>query len=103
MADRCLVSLLQLLAFVKPHQGLVEYDIFEEGDAESIKLIRFVYASTSGWADGKQVYGGIRDLVAAFAACKKKARIKEQGFVELLREGGDCVNLRMLLSLPLAT
>jgi hypothetical protein len=87
LADLWLIDSLAALVLNKLHRTLSVFDLEQEKHvADVVELTRFVYSE-----EGRGIDGGVRRMVCLFIAETLKIFGVDEGFLELLEEGGPFV------------
>ncbi|PQE15062.1 BTB POZ-like protein [Rutstroemia sp. NJR-2017a BVV2] len=94
LADYRLVDSLKTLALYKLHKTLCTFQLSASNAEDVVNLARYVYAEEGGSeGSGKEdgTIGELRALVCRYLAVHALVMVLDEGFMELLAEGGQFV------------
>jgi hypothetical protein len=94
LADYRLVDSLKALALYKLHKTLCTFQLTTSNVEDVVKLARYVYAEEGGnEGSGKEdgTVGELRALVCKYLAMHALFMVLDEGFMDLLAEGGQFV------------
>jgi hypothetical protein len=94
LADYRLIESLRTLALYKLHKSLCTFQLSASNAEDVVKLARYVYAEEGGSeGSGKEdgMVGELRALVCRYLAMHALVLVLDEGFMELLAEGGQFV------------
>ncbi|KAF7893323.1 uncharacterized protein EAF02_000861 [Botrytis sinoallii] len=91
LGDFRLVNSLKALALHKLHKTLCIFQLKNENIGDVIDLARYVYAEEGGEEGSGGEIGALRGLVCLYMAVNALALSLDDGFMELLGEGGQFV------------
>ncbi|TVY17651.1 hypothetical protein LARI1_G003514 [Lachnellula arida] len=89
LGDFWLVDSLKSLALYKLHTTLCAFEINEESVEDILALTRYAYSEEVGGAGYNEGIGGLRSLVCQFLKVNAVALSRDEGFMEILGEGGQ--------------
>lgn len=92
LGDFQLIDSLKALALFKLHKTLCVFELNEENAEDVIDLARYAYSEEGGGGAGSdEGVGGLRSLVCQYLAENALAMSCDDGFMDLLAEGGQLV------------
>ncbi|TVY89356.1 hypothetical protein LAWI1_G006690 [Lachnellula willkommii] len=89
LGDFWLVDSLKSLALYKLHKTLCAFEINDESVNDILALTRCAYSEEGGGAGYDEGNGGLRSLVCQFLKVNAVALSRDEGFMEILGEGGQ--------------
>lgn len=89
LGDLWLVDSLKSLALYKLHKTLCAFEINDESVEDILTLTRYAYSEEVGGAGYDEGIGGLRSLVCQFLKVNAVALSLDEGFMEILGEGGQ--------------